>query len=101
MDSRKYTELLNRRILKRFNSRCAYCGKSLCLDTMTRDHVIPLSKGGINHYANLFPSCRHCNSVKANITLDELGTRVRFNRNNKLISSQGGTATSFYFEQFI
>lgn len=44
--------------------RCAYCGTELNKTTVTRDHVIPLSRGGSNWPANLVPACRSCNNSK-------------------------------------
>lgn len=49
-------------MLKRLcDYRCGHCGEKLPL---TRDHIIPLSKGGANTLANIIPSCRPCNSSK-------------------------------------
>ncbi len=44
--------------------RCRYCGISLTATSLTKDHVIPLSKGGSDWPSNLVPSCRSCNSRK-------------------------------------
>ena len=54
-------------ILKQYKFRCAYCGKEFTLfDRETRDHVIPISKGGDNIKENIVPACRSCNSRKGN-----------------------------------
>ena len=54
-------------ILKEYKFRCAYCGKEFTLfDRETRDHVIPISKGGDNTKENVVPACRSCNSQKSN-----------------------------------
>ena len=54
-------------ILEKHDYRCIYCGKKLIdsFDT-TRDHVIPISKGGYNTKENVVPACRCCNSKKGN-----------------------------------
>lgn len=44
---------------------CAYCGMT---GKMTRDHYIPLSRGGSNSIDNIVPACRHCNSSKHDMT---------------------------------
>lgn len=44
--------------------RCRWCSKKLTPKTLTKDHVIPLSKGGTNFASNLVPSCFSCNSSK-------------------------------------
>lgn len=50
-------------IVKKFNSRCAMCGEE---KKLTRDHIIPLSKGGSNNIDNIQPLCQSCNSRKHN-----------------------------------
>ena len=44
--------------------RCRWCGIDLTPKTLTKDHVIPLSKGGTNFPSNLVPACLACNSSK-------------------------------------
>lgn len=40
---------------------------------MTRDHIIPKSKGGVDDIANLRPGCEHCNVERGNnMTADDL-----------------------------
>ena len=54
-------------ILKKYEFMCAYCGKKFTLfDRETRDHVIPISKGGDNIKENVVPACKSCNSKKHN-----------------------------------
>ena len=54
-------------ILKKYNYRCAYCGKEFNLFTKPeRNHMIPISKGGNNTKENVVPACRSCNSKKYN-----------------------------------
>lgn len=40
---------------------CLRCGETSLIQ---RDHIIPLSKGGVNHPTNLQPLCKRCNEVK-------------------------------------
>jgi len=54
-------------ILKKHNYKCAYCGIKFDLFCLpTRDHKIPISKGGDNVKENIVPACRPCNSRKNN-----------------------------------
>jgi 5-methylcytosine-specific restriction endonuclease McrA len=40
---------------------CIYCGSR---DDLTLEHIIPLSRGGANHRANLAMACWPCNKTK-------------------------------------
>mgnify|MGYP002623078043 CR=1 FL=1 len=41
--------------------RCGYCGRELTVEESTLEHVLPLSKGGVDSMDNLILSCRRCN----------------------------------------
>lgn len=51
-----------------YNNRCVYCGTK---DDITKDHRIPLERGGANWPSNLKPACRSCNSSKGTKTETE------------------------------
>ena len=54
-------------ILEEYNYICAYCGVEFnCENLPTKDHVIPISKGGHNIKENIVPACQSCNSKKHN-----------------------------------
>lgn len=40
---------------------------------LTVDHIIPVSRGGSDLYANLVAACRPCNTRKADMTVEEAG----------------------------
>jgi 5-methylcytosine-specific restriction endonuclease McrA len=46
---------------------CLACGSR---DSLTRDHVIPLSKGGSDEITNIQPLCHRCNSGKRDKAID-------------------------------
>ena len=44
--------------------RCVYCGVSLTPTTLTKDHIVPLFKGGTNYVYNLAPACKSLQLLK-------------------------------------
>lgn len=62
-------------LLKKYNNRCYYCGVKMTKKEgprqRTRDHLIPLSRGGTDTLENIVPACRSCNSKKGTKTLEE------------------------------
>ena len=53
-------------ILSQHRKCCLYCGTNGTPDNpITRDHYIPLSKGGTNGASNIVPSCLSCNLRKS------------------------------------
>jgi len=60
-------------ILEAYNYRCAYCGVEFnCENLPTKDHVIPISRGGNNTKENVVPACKSCNCKKFNKLLSEM-----------------------------
>lgn len=51
-----------KQILADWNYSCAYCGRSL--DTVHREHFVPLIKGGAYAKGNIVPACPTCNRKK-------------------------------------
>ena len=61
-----------------FANLCAYCGEA---GPLTREHKIPLSRGGSDYITNIVPACRRCNSLKYRKTAVEfLANRAAFLR---------------------
>jgi CRISPR/Cas system Type II protein with McrA/HNH and RuvC-like nuclease domain len=56
------------RKLKKYGNKCAYCGCDLNADNASKDHAIPLSRGGRDTITNIVPCCRFCNSAKGGRT---------------------------------
>lgn len=50
-----------------FEVRCAYCGSD---DKLSRDHIVAVSKGGLNERTNVIPCCISCNSSKNNNSME-------------------------------
>lgn len=51
-----------------YMDQCLCCGE--VPDKLTRDHVIPITKGGSNDIGNIQPLCKSCNSKKYLKTTD-------------------------------
>jgi 5-methylcytosine-specific restriction endonuclease McrA len=49
----------------KYNYTCLCCNKREPEIKLTPDHVIPLSRGGMNTIDNIQPLCRKCNNVKS------------------------------------
>ncbi|GAB3506710.1 HNH endonuclease [Pseudoxanthomonas daejeonensis] len=60
--------LSNTALFARDAHLCLYCGEQFARPHLTRDHVMPLSKGGRDAWENVVSACFHCNSRKGNRT---------------------------------
>lgn len=65
--------LTNTSLFRRDQHLCLYCGKDLPEKELTRDHVVPLSRGGRDIWMNVVTACRRCNQHKGNKMLEESG----------------------------
>jgi len=51
---------------------CFYCGRPLCVNSLdpelelVKDHLCPVSRGGVDYIWNIVPACSHCNGLKGN-----------------------------------
>jgi len=60
--------LTNAALFARDGYLCMYCGHDFSRPNLTRDHVMPVSKGGRDIWENVVAACFHCNSRKGNRT---------------------------------
>ena len=63
--------LCNRTLFRRDDHRCLYCGNQFRRSELTRDHVLPVSRGGTDKWENVVAACKRCNWVKDNHTPEE------------------------------
>jgi len=70
---RQSPALSNAKLFARDRQVCAYCGHRFAFDDLTREHIQPVSRGGIDSWMNCITACRNCNGRKGNRTLSELG----------------------------
>lgn len=64
--------LSNKTLFGRDRHVCAYCGGHFPnYHHLSRDHIVPKSKGGVNTWMNVVTACTACNNKKDNKTLKE------------------------------
>lgn len=68
--------LTNKNLFARDRHMCLYCGDFLYDCELTRDHVIPVSRGGTDTWENVVTACRVCNHRKADKLLEEIDMRL-------------------------
>jgi hypothetical protein len=71
----------NHNLFDRDGRRCLYCGRTEAEVRraglrLTRDHVVPLSRGGRDEWRNVVTACEPCNNSKADRTPEEAGLRL-------------------------
>lgn len=69
--ARDVPPLSNQELFRRDASLCMYCGDQFADAHLTRDHVQPLSRGGLDAWANVVTACRSCNTRKGNKTPEQ------------------------------
>jgi hypothetical protein len=63
--------LTNRTLFARDLHLCAYCGEPHTTPNLSRDHVIPKSRGGADTWTNVVSACHSCNHSKGARTPEE------------------------------
>ncbi len=73
----RYTPpLSNRALFRRDENLCLYCGEQFRTRELSRDHVQPISQGGIDTWANVVTACKRCNNHKGSRTPEEAGMQL-------------------------
>ena len=74
-------QVTNTFLFARDGYTCQYCGRHRrdlgYRESLTRDHVTPISRGGDNGWSNVVTACSKCNLRKADRMLAECGMRLR------------------------
>ncbi len=72
-------QVTNTFLFARDGYRCQYCGRHKSQlrgrEFLTRDHIVPISRGGGNTWQNVVTACSPCNNRKGSHLLDEVGMR--------------------------
>ncbi len=70
-------QVTNTFLFARDDYRCQFCGRTQHdlrhRECLTRDHLVPLSRGGTNAWTNVVTACSSCNTRKGNLLPDEVG----------------------------
>lgn len=72
-------QVTNTFLFARDRYQCQFCGRpQMALrsrECLTRDHLVPLSRGGTNDWSNVLTACSTCNARKGHHLPDEVGMR--------------------------
>ena len=70
-------QVTNTFLFARDEYRCQFCGRTQRdlrdRECLTRDHLVPLSRGGSNAWTNVVTACSSCNTRKGNLLPEEVG----------------------------
>lgn len=70
--------LTNKNLFRRDLNVCAYCAKTYQESRLTRDHIVPVSKGGLDTWVNCVTCCRACNNYKDDFLLEEIDLQLAY-----------------------
>ncbi|MFO1320559.1 MAG: HNH endonuclease [Burkholderiales bacterium] len=70
--------LSNLKLFARDRRVCAYCGARFRSHALSREHVLPVSRGGRDTWTNVVTACRGCNARKGNRTPEEADMRLLY-----------------------
>ena len=68
--------LNNRTLFKRDANLCLYCATQFPTRDLTRDHITPLSQGGLDVWNNVATACRRCNNHKGGRTPEQAAMKL-------------------------
>jgi len=70
--------LTNKTLFRRDQNICGYCGDPFPAQKLTRDHIIPSSRGGANKWQNVVTACEGCNKRKDDNLLEEINMELLY-----------------------
>lgn len=73
-------QVTNTFLFARDRYTCQFCGRREAelgyRECLTRDHLVPLSRGGTNDWTNVVTACSSCNARKGNRLVEESGLKL-------------------------
>jgi 5-methylcytosine-specific restriction endonuclease McrA len=70
--------LTNQNLFQRDDHICCYCGKRFARSSLTREHIVPVSRGGPDSWTNCATACKRCNNLKDCKLLEEIGWKLLY-----------------------
>ncbi len=70
--------LTNPLLFQRDRHHCCYCGAQKRPELLTRDHIVPISRGGLDQWKNVVTACKPCNQRKGARTPERAGMLMRY-----------------------
>lgn len=74
--TRSVPPLTNSALFRRDRNICLFCGGKFVDFELTRDHVVPRSRGGEDRWDNCVSSCKRCNHFKSSRLPHECGMEL-------------------------
>jgi len=75
---RQTPALTNGKLFTRDRHVCAYCGGRHVSEELTREHIIPVSRRGLDTWMNCITACRSCNGRKGNRMPEEANMSLMY-----------------------
>jgi 5-methylcytosine-specific restriction endonuclease McrA len=73
-------QVTNTFLFARDRYTCQFCGRTERAlgfrECLTRDHLVPISRGGTNEWTNVVTACSNCNTRKGNRLPEECGLEL-------------------------
>jgi 5-methylcytosine-specific restriction endonuclease McrA len=75
---RQTPALTNQKLFQRDRHICAYCGGRFLSEDLTREHIVPTSRRGLDTWMNCITACRSCNGRKGNRLPEEVNMSMLY-----------------------
>jgi len=69
-------KITNSLLFSRDGYLCLYCGRAFTRNELSRDHMVPRSRGGQNSWENCVTACKRCNHYKDDRTPEEANMKL-------------------------
>ena len=73
---RVYTKEERKFIYRKYEGKCALCGKKITYKELTLDHIKPIFVGGADELENIQASCYACNQFKSSIRPEDFEQKI-------------------------